>query len=213
MGIKSHIKHKLINVDHDDFMALKIDTNIGPVIIATTYLPPRREEIPLQHIMSLIRRPIPVYVAGDFNAHHNFLGYNYRNPRGRMLHQLILQGHLQYLGPNFKTLANGTGKPDLIFANRHANFNYHITQGSITSSDHLPIIWKIASTPIKLPQKPRPNLKLANWNCYRESITADINNLPQGMHETNNVTAEIIDQRIEVCGGKGQINSNPICSL
>ena len=70
IAIKHNIKHKLIDTFTDDVLAVQLETEIGPVIIATLYIPPRRNYIPLQDMMSLLRRPYPVYIMGDLVLCH-----------------------------------------------------------------------------------------------------------------------------------------------
>ena len=42
IAIKHNIKHKLFDDFDSDFLAVEINTSLGPIVIATTYLPPRR---------------------------------------------------------------------------------------------------------------------------------------------------------------------------
>ena len=42
IAIKHDIHHKLIDNFETDFLAVEVNTSLGPIIIATTYLPPRR---------------------------------------------------------------------------------------------------------------------------------------------------------------------------
>ena len=40
ISIKHDIKHKLLDHFDTDFLAVQIETSLGPIIIAITYLPP-----------------------------------------------------------------------------------------------------------------------------------------------------------------------------
>ncbi len=46
IAIKSDIPHKLQDDSDTDFLAVEVNTSLGPIILATTYLPPRRPYLP-----------------------------------------------------------------------------------------------------------------------------------------------------------------------
>ena len=54
IAIKSKIKHRIINNLSNNTVACKIHTNMGPVIITTAYIPPRRPIIPRADFDKLI---------------------------------------------------------------------------------------------------------------------------------------------------------------
>ena len=45
IAIKYNVKHKILDNFQEDFIGIEIDTNRGPIIVTTTYLPPRRNYI------------------------------------------------------------------------------------------------------------------------------------------------------------------------
>ena len=55
IGIKYNIKHKLFDDFDTDFLCVEIDTSLGPIQIATTYLPPRRPYLPYTDMHRLLR--------------------------------------------------------------------------------------------------------------------------------------------------------------
>ena len=120
IAIRSNIQYQLIDTFQDDILAIKLETNKGPIIIATTYLPPRRYHIPEYEIRSLLQKQIPVYLMADLNASHRITGYSYNNRRGESLADWVRRGICKYIGPDFNTLINvtGTGKPDVVLANK-----------------------------------------------------------------------------------------------
>ena len=61
------------------------------------------------------------------------------------------------------------GKPDLILGNRQANFHTYIYEGQLTTSDHIPIICKIATKAILIPIKERRNLNKTDWIKFKEN--------------------------------------------
>ena len=70
-----------LNVEHlyfhnKDLLAIKLFTNFGPIIIATTYAPPRRFTIPIISLNRLFSIQLPILFIADINAKHNILNTN-----------------------------------------------------------------------------------------------------------------------------------------
>ena len=81
---------------------------------------------------------------------------------------------LNFLGPDFKTTFThrGSGKPDLIFANRAFNiFHHHLAPGPLSGSDHIPVIMTISTNPILIPTTPRYNYTQADWDTFKQTLT------------------------------------------
>ena len=130
IAVKRNLKFKLIDDFQDEFLAIKINTTQGDVIIATTYLPPRRPYLPIEDLLKLANNSHPMYILGDFNARHRIFDNTNNNVVGNALNQLINLGKINHLGPNFPTWRNHNTQstPDKIFTNNKAFFNYHIIQ-------------------------------------------------------------------------------------
>lgn len=190
IAIKKNIKHRIIEDFQEDFLAVEVQTRRGPIVIATTYLPPRRNFLPNQDFMKLMRKQIPTYLAGDLNAYHRTLGHSRNNNVGTSLARLLNLNIIQYLGPDFHTTlgSRGIGMPDIVLANRQAHLNYHLKQGPLTTSDHLPIIVTLATKPIMIPSQPKLNFKKANWDRFSKQIKEEL-------EETNIRTVETATQR------------------
>ena len=62
VAIKKNIKYKIIDEAVQDVMAIEIETTTGPIVIGTSYVPPRSNEFPVQELTSLIRLNKPMYV-------------------------------------------------------------------------------------------------------------------------------------------------------
>ena len=114
----------------------------------TNYSPPRRNVIPIEEIVNILQRNIPVFFAGDINAHIPALGYARYNNNGRIIKNLIERDKIKLMGPDFRTFLNTNRKPDLIFSNKLAFWNFAILRGKLTSSDHIPVILKLSTKPI-----------------------------------------------------------------
>ena len=112
--VKYNIKHKLYDDFDTDFLAVEIERNLGPIIIATTYLPPRRAFLPYPDILRLLSNNIPTYILGNFNGRHTVFGNKENNTVGKSLINLINQGKMLHLGPHFPTFLrhNTSTNPD-----------------------------------------------------------------------------------------------------
>ena len=75
--IKQNLKHKIKDNYYDTyFIQVSIQTSLGTINIATTYLPPRRPYLPFTDVHSIASQHEPSYIIGDLNAHHPRLNYN-----------------------------------------------------------------------------------------------------------------------------------------
>ena len=131
----------------EDLLAIKVKTSFGPVIISTTYSPPRDSSLPLISLNQLFSHKFPVLFMGDINAHHSVLGNitNRRSPdvKGKQINHLINKFNLTVLGPHFDTFSTShrTGQPDVILANNSFSlFNHRIYPGGNIGSDHIPVM-------------------------------------------------------------------------
>ena len=117
---------------------------------------------------------IPVYFMGDINANHAILGYNRENNKGKIVKRLIDDNIAKHLGPEFNTLVGKKGKPDIVLSNKIAHLNISIEEGSLTTSDHIPMIITLATKPIIKSIQKRRNYKKANWERYKTVVTEKI---------------------------------------
>ena len=95
IAVRKGIKFEIINLHHDSIGA-KIHTSHGPIIVMTSYSPPRHHQLPNQDIEFLIRHQLPVILVGDLNCRHRTFGYNSGfNTKGRNLHKHIMENRLK----------------------------------------------------------------------------------------------------------------------
>lgn len=195
IAVKHNIPHKILDDFISDMLAIEIDTTTGKLIIATLYQPPARPYIPAPDFIQLFRRQTPVYMLADLNANHPTLGYRHSNTAGRQLYNMILNRTIQHIGPHFPTYssANSNTTPDIILSNYRTYHNTHAIPGPLTTSDHIPIIFTISSTPIQTPGIARPNYSQANWEDFKQDIEENINNTPF----PEQPTLEEIDEEVE----------------
>ena len=193
--IRKEIKYKLTEKANLDLMAIEIETTRGPIVIATLYIPYRRSLFPMQEMLDLLRLNKPVYIIGDMNARHRALGSNTTNSMGRSLNMLINRNMITHLGPDFVTWIHPsrTGTPDLVLGNKKIHHNIAILQGPLTSSDHIPVIVKIASKPIITEQRPQFNFEKGNWESFQQRLREKVEQINLNLR---NINAEIIDEKV-----------------
>lgn len=133
--IISHIKHKIIDDYITDVIEFKLETPIGTISIATTYLPPRGPYLPFPDIHKLLHNNHQTYIIGDLNAKHRILGHTQNNTVGKGLATYINRVKPIHLGPNFPTFFSNTNisTPDIIPSNNKAIHNVVINPGPITT--------------------------------------------------------------------------------
>ncbi|XP_064110270.1 uncharacterized protein LOC135218056 [Macrobrachium nipponense] len=125
-----------------------------------------------------MRHNIPVYLLADLNATHPVLGHNSTNPRGTLIQGLMKRNLVYFLGPDFQTYFSrrSKGKPDILLSNRYHIFNYSITQGPLTTSDHIPILLKLTVRPIMVATSPTLDLTNANWDRFKDILDDSLSN-------------------------------------
>ncbi|MEL7309653.1 MAG: endonuclease/exonuclease/phosphatase family protein, partial [Pseudomonadota bacterium] len=187
--IKNSIQFSIIPININNTLAVKIYTSLGPLIICTSYIPPRINSIPTIQLNKILNLKLPTIFVSDFNAHHRMFNNCARrqsnDTRGSQLARFVLDRNVHFLGPDFDTYRAGgkRGKPDLVLcSNDFRLFHHRITQGNNVGSDHLPIIIKISTKPIKIIVNRSPNIKLLNTNGYKQELSqiefSDLNNQP-----------------------------------
>lgn len=146
---------------------------MGPISIATTYLPPRRSSLPYSDFHKLLYNIHPIYIFGDLNAKHNLIGDTRSNNVGKGIATFMKNGKAIHLGPNFPTYFshNNASSPDIAIANNKITHNITINPGPITTSYHIPVIITLTATAITIPTNPTPN----KWKADREKLKDDIN--------------------------------------
>ena len=181
--IKNNLKHK-IKEDYDtDMLQVTIDTDTGPINIATTYLPPRRAYLPITDFHKIASQTYPTYIIGDLNAHHPNIDKKRSNIVGKTLMMLIDNNKLKHIGPDFPTFLshNASTSPDIVLTNNRTYHNIQIKPGPITPSDHIPILIKITSQPIQIDTPPTYIINKTNWDLFNREVqnkTRNINTDP-----------------------------------
>ena len=174
---------------HPDFMAVKLFTQQGPIILSTAYITPF-SNLPLADFNKLFSyNHLPVFFAGDINANHISLNHPYTNAHGRQLLSIFDTKRLHYIGPDFHTSYTGRGKgrPDLVFGNRAAlAYHTHLQPGPNVGSDHIPIIFKLSTSPILNKETMSFRYKQADWDDFKSNLASqnfDFNLNGENAHE------------------------------
>lgn len=161
---KNNIKHKIDENYISNILEIIVETDIGEIGIATTYLPPRRAFLPFPDLHRLSTKHRPTYIIGDLNATLKNYGHNNLNRVGKGLEKFFDKGTLTHMGPDFTTYHDRrcSSTPDVVLGNNKVLHNITINAGPITESDHLPMIITLSSKAITNPTLPRPNTNRAD---------------------------------------------------
>ena len=148
---------------YQDFISATIQTEHGPITVATGYIPPRQTYINSIDLNKIFNRRHPAYLVGDLNAYHRTFGYSNNNLRGKQVVTLINANKCNHIGPFFDTriTANTTRKPDIALTNKQAHLNTYLKAG---------IIMKISTNPIQIPITPRLQFSNTNWTLYKQTF-------------------------------------------
>lgn len=191
IAIKTKIPHKIDDDFLSETLATSVETDDGPLTIATTYLPPRRPYIPHPDFLRLLRRQSPVFIAGDLNARHPTFGTTTTNQVGRDLLAYLRHQTARHIGPHFSTYYGpvSTTSPDIVLTNSSNFLHYTITPGPLTTSDHIPIILDISTSPILTPSQPFQAFHRTDWDAFKLDEDLDMSDQP----DLSQATLEEID--------------------
>ena len=211
--IKHSLNYEIIPITDENTIAIKLQTELGPLVVATSYCAPRQAFIPTTSIYKILSNNLPTLFIGDFNAHSPLFDNcpatrNYSDTKGRTLENIFKFKSLKFLGPYFSTFVMNRkrGKPDIIFANQlFSPFHYLTEAGSSIGSDHIPIIFKVSTKPFKIPIEPRKNINKIKIKKYKEILSQlpipDLNHKPVSELDvtTNNLITAIMNASDECC--------------
>ena len=185
----------VINNNSDPFtLCVKVQTSLGPVLIATSYSPPRHSFINTVTLNKILDYNLPTLIIADFNAHHSYFNNGKRpDTKGKQLFTFCQNRNVSCLGPDFFTFRGpmGKGTPDIILASSSFKmFHYHIAEGSFIGSDHIPIIFTFSALPIR---KSTP--KINNHKLNIDGYQSDLNT--HSFSEFHNRPVSTIDTAVD----------------
>ena len=129
------------------------------------------------------------------------LGNSNDNQIGKQIKLLIENRIVKHDGPHFPTFITNRSKtsPDIILKNFEAFHNTFAELGPLTSSDHIPIIYKISTSPILSEILPRLNYKKANWENYKNmlELNPDLEQKDRNIREIDILSSEWTQQIVE----------------
>ncbi len=125
----------------------------------------------------LLSNSISTYIIGDCNGRHTSFGNKENNTVGKSLINLINLGKIIHLVPHFPTLLshNSRTTPEKFFVSKHHYLNISCEPGEITTSDHLPVIIKLSTTPFLLEKQKVYKKNNADWELFQNKLNTQIN--------------------------------------
>lgn len=134
---------------HPDFMAVRIFTPQGHIILPTAYIR-ALTNLPLADFKKLFNYPNPpVFFARDINTTHTTLHHSSTNAHGRQLLSI------------FETKR-------LVFGNKAAlAYHTHLQPGLNVGSDHIPVVIKISISPILNKERRSFRYKQADLELFK----------------------------------------------
>ena len=169
IAVRRSLRYRELELSRDGVLAVQLQTDDGPIVIATYYRPPRRDWLPLGDLLALANRAEPVYLLADLNARHGIFGHRDRNPAGVRVADLVRRGKFEVLGPDFPTWRGGrgaTGRPDVVLGNARIYHHCRVWDGGPTTSDHTMVVCDLSVGPISVPVRERYCMKRADWVNY-----------------------------------------------
>lgn len=173
IAVRKGIRHKVIDDFDESFIAIIVNTTLFDICIGTGYQPPRRPAFPIENLQRMLRRNIPLIFIGDLNAQHSVLGNASSNANGKVIKQLSDNGTARRIQTDFDTWmsSSGRGRPDIILLNQNNFLNVVTRAGAQSTSDHIPIVVNLATSPIMIPSSPWYNFGKANWDAFRQDLS------------------------------------------
>ena len=170
VAVRRYLQNRIVDDFADDILGVQLETTRGHIMIITNYSPPRRNYMPTAEIENKMQKNIPVYFVGDLNAHLPAMGYRNYNTNRREIKRLFQQNKIIHMGPDFRTMVRMNGRPDIIFSSQNAFLKYAVERGSLTTSDHFPVILKLSTRPIVKRAEQTRCLRKTNWETFKDRM-------------------------------------------
>lgn len=185
--IRSSLRHFFHSSTSFDFLqaaAVTVYSLNFQLTVASIYCPPRFR-IDSHSFTNFFNGLGTHFLAGgDFNSKHPLWGSRLTTPRGRNLHESILNNRLITISPPTPTHwpSNPNHLPDLLdfFVSRGLNrVNKTVDSLLDLSSDHSPVLLSLDLSLNSAPKKPTLTPGLMNWPLFQETVSNDLNlNVP-----------------------------------
>lgn len=178
--IKPELKYSVVNTTfYEDIqnVALSISTERGSLTILCVYCPPNSGHIRMNRLRNIIRNlPQPIFVGGDFNAHHVAFGCLSTKGRGQDLYDIIDECDLCILNDgSFTTVNRPNNNPSAIDVSFTSACLAPLCEWSVhddcMGSYHYPIITQLSISIDKYQINPPIEKFLynrADWNKFNE---------------------------------------------
>ncbi|KAJ8023330.1 hypothetical protein HOLleu_35738 [Holothuria leucospilota] len=161
---------------------IQITTATGKKIAIISYYisPTQSDNLPLEFFRQLIKNHKHLIILGDLNAKSKQLGSTTDNAAGKALDELLNTEPVTCINNRQPTRYpyNDHGQPELldyaIISDNLAYLTYNFHIGEDLQSDHLPILFELASSINKIPPPEIYNFKKTDWKIYRNFISANL---------------------------------------
>lgn len=86
----------------------------------------------------------------------------------------------RHIGHSFRrtTAPLSSTSPDIVLTNFMTSFSYSIIPGPLTSSNHIPVIPDISSSPVLLPIHKTHAFYRTDWDAFKYDANLDMSDLP-----------------------------------
>ena len=114
--------------------------------------------------------------------------------------RIINQGVATHMGPDIRMWIGprGIGTPDIVLGNQNMHMNSSITQGPLTSSDHIPMIIRLSTKAITISKRPTLSYQKVNWENFQRAVEPNMTrSTPQVLPEV--INKDYIGQEIDQC--------------
>ncbi|XP_063850376.1 uncharacterized protein LOC135094309 [Scylla paramamosain] len=139
-------------------------------------------------------RQTPVFLLGDLNARHPYLGYTTTNQVGTDIVDYLRRHTACHIGPHFPTFFNHqTSSPDIALTNRANFLHCSLSSGPLTTSDHVPVILDISTSPILIPSTKTFTFHRTDWDAFKEDDALQMTELPDVSHGTLEKTDDALE--------------------
>lgn len=182
--VKSSLKHisspSFIQRDYLQTTTITIYLQNLNIDVSVLYCPPRFQMTQDMFVEAFNNLGAHFIVGGDFNSKHPLWGSRLINPRGRLLHSLIINKQYNTHAPPAPTYwpAARNRLPDVLdfFISRGINpYNVFTESLEELSSDHSPVLLTLQASPKYTQRPPSLTSQIIDWNSYREFINEHLN--------------------------------------
>lgn len=167
-SLPHHLPTSLPTLQNTETTSIQIPIGNNLFLLLTSaYIPPS-QPFSCHDFRLLTSGPMPSLIAGDLNSKHSNWGCRITNSRGRALLRFATATDIHIHSPPSPTHF-GFHRPDIldIAISRHLPHPPQITVLQDLSSDHLPVLFTVPCSPLRIPSTPTTHI---NWQAYPSQL-------------------------------------------